>query len=233
MQGHPGLVTRCLPTVHSFPGPSFLICRPRIRQKFSTDLQDFSSPSPNPGAPRAHLGKACLVGVWAAGFCSLGMSLVTVGLHSPSQFSCLGSDSGPAWGGLDQPWPGRSSRERLRHHRGRMGGSRKLIWHRGSGWSNKTDRGLLSPGTCVCLSVLLPADGGKRLTEVLVNAFLSLDWRWHRWREEKRSPSIFTLLYPSQLRHPCQCWVSSSQPWCPLTRDGSETPGEAPGGLLS
>lgn len=182
MQGHPGLVTRYLPTVHSFPGPCFLICRPRIRQKFSTDLQDFSSPSPNPGAPRAHLGKACLVGVWAAGFCSLGMSLVTVGLHSPSQFSCLGSDSGPAWRGLDQPWPGRSSRERLRHHRGRMGGSRKLIWHRGSWRSNKTDRGLLSPGTCSCLSVLLPADGGKRLTEALVNAFLSLDWRWHRWR---------------------------------------------------
>lgn len=134
MQGHPGLVTHCLPTVHSFPCLSFLIYRSKIRQKFSTDLQDSSSPYPNPGAPRAHLGKACPVGLWAAGFCSLGMSLVTVGLHSPSQFSCLGSDSDPAWRGLDQPWPGRSSRERLRHHRRRMGGSR----------SNKTDRGLLS-----------------------------------------------------------------------------------------
>lgn len=63
-----------------------------------------------------------------------------------------------------------------------------------------------------------------------MDAFLSLDWRWYRWREDKRSPSIFTLLYPSQLRHPCQCWVPSFQPWRPLTRDGSETPGEAPGG---
>lgn len=144
MQGHAGLVTHCLPTVHSFPCPGFLIYRSKIRQTFSTDLQDSSSPFPNPGAPGAHLGKACPVWVWAAGFCSLGMSLVTVGLHSPFQFSCLGSDSDPAWRGLDQPWPGRGSRERLRHHRGRMGGSRKLIWHWGRWWSNKTDRGLLS-----------------------------------------------------------------------------------------
>lgn len=36
----------------------------------------------NPGAPGAHLGKACPVWVWAAGFCSLGMSL-DCGLAQP------------------------------------------------------------------------------------------------------------------------------------------------------
>lgn len=53
-------LTLCLPTVHS--GPGFVTCRPRTRQKFSTDLQDSSIPSPNPGTPPAHLGKPTWLG---------------------------------------------------------------------------------------------------------------------------------------------------------------------------
>lgn len=67
-------------TGHPLLGSPFLICRPGIRQKFSTDLSSgFLYPIPKSRDSRAHPRKACLVGMWAGGFCSLSMSLVTVG----------------------------------------------------------------------------------------------------------------------------------------------------------
>lgn len=89
-------------------------------------------------------------------------------------------------------------------------------------------QGLPFPGTCSCLSVLLPVDGGKGLTEALVGSFSRVVSSvtglkvTQVGRRGKRPPSVFLPpLTPASCGIPVSVGVPSFQPWYPLPGDGN------------
>lgn len=94
---------------------------------------------------------------------------------------------------------------------------------------HNTGRGFLSPGTCSCLSVLLPVDGGKGLTEALVDSFsgvvssvTGLEVIQVGREGKKIPPSIFfSPLTLGSCGIPVNVGVPSFQPWYPLPGHGN------------